>query len=94
MWNFLNFNTFITKDILIFIYYIGLFFMPVIMWIYKEKIKNFIKSSSLQNKIMKTLTLILMFFVLQIIWRMIFEAMIAYFNIHDYLQILQEELDS
>ena len=68
--------------------------MPVVMWIYREKIKNFIKSSSLQNKIMRTLTLVLMFFVLQIIWRMIFETMIAYFNIHDYLQILQEEIYS
>jgi hypothetical protein len=88
MWNFLSFETFITQDILIIVYYIGLFFSPLLLWIFRKKAKNILKSD---NRVLIFIILFTIFLIMQLMWRMMFEAMIGYFDIHNYLQIIANE---
>ena len=86
MYDFLSFNTFITQDVLVFFYYVGAIFLPLFLYIYKNK---FITSSrffvKLKSKPKVLLTFLGMFLLLELFWRMMFEAMIGYFDIHEYL---------
>jgi hypothetical protein len=88
MWEFLTFRTFITQDILIIIYYFGVFFLPVLLWLYRKKVALFLNAYRFNNKSTTILIIIILFLMMQLMWRMLFEAMIGYFDMHDYLQIL------
>ncbi len=105
MWDILTFNRFIAQDVLIFFYYIGAIFMPLFFYIFREYlIKNIAifqnfhqKMSTLYNslpsylKIFFWIFLLMMFLCTELVWRMMFEAMIGYFDMHDYLyQILKK----
>jgi len=98
--NFLTFKTFISSDILIFFYYIGAVLIPVLLWQSRVYLKDRFKIiqlineqivkifSSLSNKEQSYAKLFILFaFIsMEIIWRMMFEVMIAYFDMRDYLQ--------
>lgn len=98
--DFLMFKTFISADVLIFFYYIGAVLIPILLWqsrrylIEKSKIINEINSYMLKifssfstkEQIYAKLFMIFVFIFMELIWRMMFEFMIAYFDMRDYLQ--------
>jgi len=87
MKDFLLFNTFITQDILIIIYYLGVLFLPIFLWVYRTYILTIILKKDFISKIY----LIIFILILELFWRMMFEAMIGYFDIHNYLEILSTQ---
>lgn len=101
MKDFLTFQTFVTPSLLIFIYYIGAIVIPMISWYLTRWIKTsyFSKlSKSFNDEILTRTTtkqrftfyiaFILCFLCMEIFWRMMFEFLIAYFNMHDALMKL------
>ena len=87
MQDFLTFEKFITQDILIVSYYLGVLFLPIVFWIYRKKVTFIISKTKLS-------TLLYLFIAIlfgELIWRMMFEAMIGYFDMHNYLQILVQQ---
>jgi len=85
MYDFLTFNSFITPSVLIVVYYIGVFFLPVVLWIYRKKVQFLYNAYESQNKLKVVLYLLGIFLAMQLFWRMMFEMMIGYFDIHNYL---------
>ncbi|AKF25054.1 hypothetical protein YH65_06345 [Sulfurovum lithotrophicum] len=95
----LTFNTFITQDILVFFYYVGAVLMPVVLYFFKDylienisfvktiydKLYMFYSSFSSKRKIVFWMMFITIFLCMELCWRMMFEAMIGYFDMHDYL---------
>ena len=79
MWDYLTFNTFIAKNILLFFYYMGVLFVPVLLWYLKEYL----------NK--KVFIIVFVFIFAELFWRMFFEMLIGYFDMHDYLQVLSSQ---
>jgi len=106
MKDFLSFNYFITPHILLAIYYIGAFVIPVLLWKFRqylleksalfralnEYIKSLFSSISVKNKLYIRIAYIVIFLIMELIWRMMFEAMIGYFNMHNYLQHISSQL--
>jgi len=102
MWNFLTFQTFIAQDILIFIYYIGSVAIPIFLWYSKGYLqrnftlfaqistafKQLFGTLSTQNRIFALLGFFTLFFCMELCWRMMFEMLIGYFDMHDYLQTI------
>lgn len=101
MQDFLTFQTFITPTLLIFFYYVGAVIIPVLCWylarwlknVYfsesSELIKDAIKASiPLKQRIIITILFSLSFLFMEIIWRVMFEFFIAYFDMHDALMKL------
>jgi len=101
MRDFLTFQTFITPTLLIVMYYIGAIIIPIVSWFlaswiqksyFSEISKNIkeefqTKTTSKQRFIMYT-AFIICFLCMEIFWRMIFEFLIAYFDMHDALMKL------
>ena len=106
MLEYLTFNKFIAQDILIFSYYFGAIVMPIFFWYIRtyiirkvlliKEIENFINGYylqlSLKNKMKIIFGFIMMFLCAQVCWRMIFEAMIGYFDMHNYLYEISQSL--
>ena len=104
MWDFLSFNRFITQDVLIFFYYIGAVVMPIFLYLLRgavlrrftffktadESIHSFYVTFSFQQKVAFWVLFISMYFCMELCWRMVFEAMIGYFDMHEYLRALQK----
>ncbi len=93
MWDFLTFNSFITQNILILFYYLGAVVFPIILWLKKDPILgklSFIKISK-ENKTTIYLTILVLFLLMEICWRMMFEVMIGYFDMHDYLYQISQQ---
>ena len=100
MWNFLTFQTFITQDVLIIIYYIGAILIPVILWYFKDYLRKrftlfsridtasrqLFSTLSTRNRILVLLGFFTLFLCMELCWRMMFEMMIGYFNMHNFLQ--------
>ncbi len=95
MWDFLTFNSFITQDILIFFYYIGATIVPVILWFKKDTILKKISIIEIKDKNKTTifLTILVVFLFIQLCWRMVFETMIGYFDMHDYLYEISKQIN-
>jgi len=102
MWDILTFNQFITQDVLIFFYYIGVVAIPVILVFSREYlIQNISLVKKLDEKIQNSLNLkekiiiLVSFFTLLLFvelgWRMIFEMIIGYFDMHDYLYKISQK---
>lgn len=102
MWDILTFNQFITQDILIFFYYAGFIALPVVLVFSREHlIQNISLLKKLDEKIqgsinLKEKTVVLISFIVVLIfveigWRMIFEMMIGYFDMHDYLYKISQK---
>jgi hypothetical protein len=99
MSDFLAFNRFITQDVLIVCYYIGAVLMPPLLWFgrrwivehvgvakrWDQAIRNLYASFSVRGKIAAVLAIAGLFLCMELCWRMLFEAMIGYFDMHDYL---------
>ncbi len=97
MKDFLTFQTFITQDVLIFFYYIGAVVMPLALWRFRRymiaklpfcrQADNMAKTVFMQLKPLHrwaaVAIFIVLFLVMELLWRMMFETMIAYFQIHD-----------
>ena len=93
MWDFLTFNSFITQNILILFYYLGAVVFPIILWLKKDPVLSklsFIKISD-ENKTTIYLTILVLFLLMEIFWRMMFEVMIGYFDMHDYLYQISQQ---
>ena len=89
MKDFLTFEYFITPNILILFYYVGVFILPLFLWIYREKVKIFFQTES-EKRVL--LFLFLLFLMMQLIWRVMFEFMIGYFDMHNYLHIISQKM--
>jgi len=85
MWDILTFNTFITPDVLIFFYYIGVIFIPFLLWVFRDYFDKYI---SAKNRVKIVFILLALFITSELFLRMIFEMIIGYFDMHNYLQIL------
>ena len=106
MYDDLVFNKFIAQDILIVFYYFGVIVMPILLWYARsyfikkvlliKEIENFVGSYyaklSSSDKRKVWLTFIALFICMQLCWRMIFEMMIGYFDMHDYLYEISKSL--
>jgi len=92
MLDFLSFERFITQDVLIVFYYMGVFFLPTILWIYRKKVSFIYKAYESQNKTFVILVLFFTFLMMQLFWRMMFEAMIGYFDMHTYLHDIVQHI--
>lgn len=106
MWDILSFNSFITQDVLIFFYYIGAIVIPVALYYFRDYIikkiplfktandtvKDFYISLSATEQKVFWVTFITLFLCMELCWRMIFEAMIGYFDMHDYLHEIAKKL--
>lgn len=94
MIDFLTFQTFITPLLLIFMYYVGALVIPLVSWYFSKWLKNKYYShlsstipNSLNNK-QRLFTYALVFICIlcmEILWRVMFEFFIAYFDMHDAL---------
>jgi len=95
MWDILSFNTFVTQDVLIFFYYIGAVVMPIALYFFKDylikQISTHTSFSSNEKKVFWFVA-ILLFLCMELCWRMMFEAMIGYFDMHDYLHVIAKKL--
>ncbi len=94
MIDFLLFKTFITPQVLIIFYIIGAFIIPFFSWLFKIWIQNrYFNQIKFQIKLRYKVLLYSMFFccflLMELFWRMIFEMMIAYFDMHDALMALK-----
>jgi len=106
MWDILSFNTFVTQDILLFFYYIGAVVIPIALYFFRayliehftliqagyEKLYAFYNSFSISEKKVFWFIVISMFLCMELCLRMVFEAMIGYFDMHDYLHIIAKKL--
>ena len=100
MWDFLTFRSFITSELLILFYYLGAVAVPILLWMLRKylatKFSLFQKLQSMQKQFYTTLSnkdrmifaliIFCLFLSMEIMWRMMFETMIAYFQMRDYLQ--------
>ncbi|MEN4046112.1 MULTISPECIES: DUF4282 domain-containing protein [Sulfurimonas] len=97
MWNILSFNTFIAQDIFIFFYYIFALFVPVLVWkmrFFLIKRFSFLKERALgkQNKLVLILFFGVIFLCMELCLRILFEGMIGYFDMHDYLYKISQKV--
>jgi hypothetical protein len=98
--DFLTFKKFISIEVLILFYYLGVVIFPIFCWllfswlIKKYQLLYSINSNvkkmtggllNIKNKIIFTTLFISLFVFMQLIWRMIFEFLIAYMQIRDAL---------
>ncbi len=104
MIDFLTFKSFITPTVLILFYYIGAVIIPIfsftlMLWIkdrYFKKVSLTLKESitsntTLSQRIIFIAIFIGLFLLMELFWRMMFEFLIAYFDMHDSLMRLSEE---
>lgn len=93
MTDFLTFQTFITPTLLIIMYYIGAVLIPIFSWFFLHWIKKVYKTeieayTPFKKIFIGSTVFLICFFSIEILWRMIFEFFIAYFDIHDALMKL------
>ncbi|MGD9654331.1 MAG: DUF4282 domain-containing protein [Sulfuricurvum sp.] len=84
----LGFETFISVPILIFVYYTGALLIPFMLLYYRRSLERRVSlEGRWRGAKMKILALFIVCFLLgQIMWRMMFEVMIGYFQMHEYLR--------
>ena len=95
----LVFNRFVTQDVLILFYYIGAVMIPVMLFVFRkeligrvtffkridDRLKAFYGHFTTGRKTVFWLVFFTIFLCMELCWRMLFEAMIGYFDIHDFL---------
>ncbi len=94
MYDFLSFNTFITQNVLVFFYYVGAIFVPFLLYKYNNKFitsSDFFKNIESKSKVL--LISLGIFLLLELFWRMMFEAMIGYFDMHEYLYKIATQIN-
>jgi hypothetical protein len=89
--NFLTFESFISIPVLIAFYYLGALMIPALLWVKRTWVIK-ITDALTQAFPIATSRLILGFMVLfigfEILWRMMFEMLIGYFKMIEYLHHL------
>ena len=100
MQDFLTFKIFISPTMLIIFYYIGAVVMPVFIWFVSRWLMGKIgmveesyqvaksmtwKSMRFKYRVLFVFLFIIMFLFMQIIWRMMFEFLIAYMQMREAL---------
>ncbi len=102
----LLFNTFVTQDVLIVFYYIGAVLMPVVLYVFRkeltgrvaffkgvnDRLNAFYATFTTGQKTVFWLVFVTMFLCMELCWRMVFEAMIGYFDMHDYLYRIANQI--
>lgn len=98
MQDFLTFQTFITPTLLIIMYYIGALIIPLLSWYFVRWIKKVYLSEKVKTSVVihttakQRLIIFSIFFIcflcMEILWRVMFEFFIAYFDMHDALMKL------
>ena len=101
MRDFLTFQTFITPTLLIFIYYMGAILIPIVSWhlakwiqksyfseLSKSIKKEFHAKTTFKQRFIVYAAFIVCFICMEILWRVMFEFFIAYFDMHDALMKL------
>jgi hypothetical protein len=93
MKDFLTFQTFISPSLLIFIYYVGALLIPIFNWYLVRWIKTVYKSeietyTTFKKRRIVYSSFFISFFCMEILWRVMFEFFIAYFDMHDALMKL------
>ncbi|MDD2781678.1 DUF4282 domain-containing protein [Sulfuricurvum sp.] len=87
--NFLTFDTFISIPVLIAFYYLGALMIPALLWIKRPWVIK-IADALMRTFPITTSRLVLGFMILfvgfEIMWRMMFEILIGYFKMIEYLQ--------
>jgi len=90
IFDFFTFTTLISPTLLIVVYFIGVIFIPFIGWKISVKIKNRLNidnlisnTNTLQFKFIAILIIIFLF--LEMVWRIMFEFLITYFQMRDAL---------
>ncbi|MDP3587267.1 MAG: DUF4282 domain-containing protein [Sulfuricurvum sp.] len=89
--DFLTFESFISIKVLIVLYYAGALFIPIIFWYKRQFISKIIDVLIHSAPIRATrliLGSIIFFILLELGWRMMFEMLIGFFQMRDYLQQL------
>ncbi|MDD2358315.1 MAG: DUF4282 domain-containing protein [Thiovulaceae bacterium] len=96
MVEFLTFDRFISIDMLILFYYLGAFVLPLLLYFSRAYFfqrypftENLMQSLNNSASVRMKVIFLLCIIFCEIIWRMMFEAMIGYFQMHEYLQHLQ-----
>lgn len=92
MWDFLSFQTFITPTLLIVAYYMGAVLMPLLSYIVARYIKKRVTEHitvdiAVENRYryLFYLSVVFCFLCMELMWRVVFEFMIAYFDMHNAL---------
>lgn len=89
--NFLTFDSFISIPILITFYYLGALMIPALLWVKRTWVMK-IADALMRTFPITTSRLVLGFMVLfmgfEIVWRMMFEMLIGYFKMIEYLHHL------
>ncbi len=78
MMDFLTFKSFITPEVLVACYYMGVLIMPVLAVYLWKKLGPLLTST--ENRSQQIAATVALVFMLELFWRMMFEAMIAYFQ--------------
>ncbi len=87
MWDILSFKTFISPNVLVLFYYTGVVGIPIVLWYFQSYL---LKKSRMKSNALMWIGFIVMIIFAELFWRMIFEMLIGYFDIHNYLQKLNE----
>ena len=102
MQDFLTFQSFISPGVLLAAYYVGALVMPVLLWLGRNRLvrrfavlgwldqqrQQVFQQLSSRDQWLVALAVVLLFIFMEIVWRMMFEAMIGYFQMHDFLRQL------
>lgn len=85
---FLTFDSFISIPVLIAFYYLGALMIPALIWykrIWVMKIADALMQTFPISTSRLVLGLMVLFIVFEILWRMMFEMLIGYFKMIEYL---------
>jgi len=105
--DFLRFNTFIAQDVLVVFYYIFAILVPLFLWYLRlyilKKVPFFqamdkgaisvYKNLDTKKRVLLLLFFLSLFFCMELCLRMVFEAMIGYFDMHNYLYKIATHLE-
>jgi hypothetical protein len=100
IWDFFRFETFMAEEILIVFYFAGAVLLPFALWALRSMLYRrffFWKEAEKQVRTNRYAGYAYAFFFIafvlgEIVWRMMFEAMIAYFQMHEYIKAIAENM--
>ncbi len=89
--DFLTFETFVSIPLLISVYYLGVIVLPLLVFVKRRGLLRYSRLAEEQmglGRVKQFFILAFFLVVFQIFWRMMFETIIGYFQMRDYLQQL------
>ncbi len=92
MYDFLMFRVFVTPTLLLVIYYVGAVLMPLFVWLAWLWLKRkYFPEVVLPKQVYISIFFLLGFLMMELFWRMMFEVVIAYFDMHDALMKMSSQ---